>query len=229
MTLDRPRIKAILFDVDGTLADTDNAYIDQAARMVRWLWWLFPQRNPRPFLRWLLTTTISPLNTIMMVPDMLHLDEGLVRLTNWFADRLDQQAKGHFVLMEGVEPVLAALASRYPLGIVTARPERGTRLFLEQFNLARYFQVVAHAQSARHTKPYPDPIHWCAAHLGVAPRECLMVGDTGVDILCGKNAGAQTAGVLCGFGSRDELRRHGADVILDHTVLLPEALATGGG
>jgi len=230
MPLDVPRIRAVLFDLDGTLADTDDEYITRAERYLRPFKWLFPRRNPRPFLRWALTTAISPLNTLMMVPDLLHFDEELVRLSNWIADRLDQQAKGHFVLMDGVRPLLAELAARYPLGIVTARPERGTRLFLEQFALSPYFKVVAHAQSAVHTKPFPDPVHWCAERLNVAPEHCLMVGDTAVDILCGRSAGAQTVGVLCGFGSRAELERYGADLIIEHTVGLKQALdaaATG--
>ena len=48
----------------------------------------------------------------------------------------------------------------------------------------------------------------------MAPEACLMVGDTTVDIRAGRAAGAQTVGVLCGFGEADELRKHGADLIL---------------
>jgi phosphoglycolate phosphatase-like HAD superfamily hydrolase len=51
-----------------------------------------------------------------------------------------------------------------------------------------------------------------------------MVGDTTVDIRAGKAAGAQTAGVLCGFGSERELRRAGADLILPTTGQLDEIL-----
>jgi HAD superfamily hydrolase (TIGR01549 family) len=122
--------------------------------------------------------------------------------------------------MDGVDALLARLSARYPLGIVTARPARGTRTFLDQFDLGRYFRAVASAQTAPHTKPYPDPVLWCAEQLGVPPEACLMIGDTAVDPLCGRRAGAQTVGVLCGFGSRAELERAGADVILEHTTQL---------
>jgi phosphoglycolate phosphatase len=56
------------------------------------------------------------------------------------------------------------------------------------------------------------------------PEACLMVGDTVVDILAGKAAGAQTAGVLCGFGEAKELRRAGANIILPQTSMLVEIL-----
>ena len=51
-----------------------------------------------------------------------------------------------------------------------------------------------------------------------------MVGDTPVDIQAGKKAGAQTVGVLCGFGTEKELLRAGADLILKTTSALPEIL-----
>jgi len=228
MAFNPSRVRAILFDLDGTLADTDDEYIERAAKMLGPLKALFPQRNPRPALRWALTTAISPLNTLMGFPDILHLDDELVKLSNWLADKMDLQTKGRFVLMEGVEPVLQQLSQTYALGIVTARPERGTHTFLEQFSLQPYFKVIAHAQTAPHTKPYPDPVIWCAEQLGVQTAECVMVGDTSVDVLCGQRAGAQTIGVLCGFGNRSQLQAHGADLIIEHTADLAAVFSVHG-
>jgi phosphoglycolate phosphatase-like HAD superfamily hydrolase len=65
---------------------------------------------------------------------------------------------------------------------------------------------------------------WAAAQMSVLPEACLMVGDTPVDIIAGHAAGAQTVGVLCGFGERSELERAGADLILEATPALVEAL-----
>jgi phosphoglycolate phosphatase len=58
--------------------------------------------------------------------------------------------------------------------------------------------------------------------MGVAPESCLMIGDTTVDMRAGKSAGAQTVGVLCGFGEENELRRAGADAIFKSTADLKE-------
>jgi phosphoglycolate phosphatase len=81
----------------------------------------------------------------------------------------------------------------------------------------KYFDAVITGQSAERTKPYPDPILLAAKRMGVKPDECLMIGDTTVDIRAGKSAGAQSVGVLCGFGEEPELRRMGADMILNTT------------
>ena len=57
--------------------------------------------------------------------------------------------------------------------------------------------------------------------MGVRPEECLMIGDTTVDIHAGKAAGCQTVGVLCGFGEEQELKDMGANLIISST---PELL-----
>jgi N-acetyl-D-muramate 6-phosphate phosphatase len=53
--------------------------------------------------------------------------------------------------------------------------------------------------------------------MGLEPAQCVMIGDTIVDVRAGKSAGAQTIAVLCGFGSQQELERAGADLIVAMT------------
>jgi N-acetyl-D-muramate 6-phosphate phosphatase len=129
-----------------------------------------------------------------------------------------------FWAIQGIQEALCTLNQYYPLSIVSARDQAGTDAFLAQFQLQGYFRAVASAFTCRYTKPFPDPVIWAAAQMGVAPENCLMVGDTTVDIRAGRSAGAQTIGVLCGFGREAELRKAGADLILPHTALLVETL-----
>ena len=110
------------------------------------------------------------------------------------------------------------------MSVVSARDERSTNAFLEQFALTDYFDEIVTALTAEHTKPYPDPILYAAGQMGVPPENCLMIGDTTVDIRAGKAAGSQTVGVLCGFGDERELNRQGADLILQNTSELTEVL-----
>jgi phosphoglycolate phosphatase-like HAD superfamily hydrolase len=84
--------------------------------------------------------------------------------------------------------------------------------------------VIVTGLSAPHTKPYPDPILLAAQKMAVHPAQCLMIGDTTVDIHAGKAAGAQALGVLCGFGEEPELKQLGADHILKNTSDLTELL-----
>lgn len=215
MTLDAARIRAICFDVDGTLSDTDDRWV---ARLAGWLRPLARQRAPR-LARWLVMGMETPANWLYEMLDRLHLDDEAARLVDWLF-RHQAGRSGRFTLMEGVDRLLVGLKERYPLAVVSARGEKDTLAFLDQFNLRGHFRAIATAHTCAHTKPFPHPVLWAAEQMGVHPSNCLMVGDTVVDIRAGKAAGAQTVGVLCGFGRENELRRAAADLILETTAQL---------
>lgn len=212
MSLDVSKIRALCFDVDGTLSDTDDLYAQKVARFLPRFLFRDPERVARRLVMWI----ESPGNALMGIPDRFGLDDELAALVNWMYRHRKKRWK-QYLLVPGVDAMLASLHGRFPLAVVSARDEGGTRAFLDHFNLTRYFDVIVTALTAEHTKPYPDPILFAAQKMGVAPESCLMIGDTTVDMRAGKSAGAQTVGVLCGFGEKDELKRSGADAILKST------------
>jgi len=224
MPFDPSRVRALLFDLDGTLADTDDVYIRRATALLRRLHFLFPGRDPTRFLRRSLMLAETPLTFLMGVPDWLGIDAPLARARDWLADRRGPRTHAHFLLIDGVAPMLARLGERYPLALATARGARMTNYFIKQFALETRFGALASAQTVAHTKPYPDPVLWAARQLSVPVENCVMIGDTTVDILAGRRAGAQTIGVLCGFGERGELERAGADLIIERTPDLEDLL-----
>ncbi|HEX6035593.1 MAG TPA: HAD family hydrolase, partial [Anaerolineales bacterium] len=146
----------------------------------------------------------------------IGIDDEMVAFIDWL-NRHRQRPPKQYLIVPGVEEMLKQMQGRYPMSVVSARDEKSTMRFLTQFDLCKYFEVIVTALSAPHTKPYPDPILLAAERMGVQPQECLMIGDTTVDMRAGKAAGAQTVGVLCGFGEEPELRQLGADIILKST------------
>lgn len=224
MTIDLSQIQALCFDVDGTLSDTDDLFV---RRLVRWLTpfrFLFTRQDPHALARRLVMVTESPGNLVLGFSDRLGIDGYISRLGDFIYRRGIGSSPQPFLLISGVQQMLAQLSQRYPLSIVSARGRRNTLRFLHQFDLAGYFTAIATAHTCVHTKPFPDPILWAAAQMGVPSASCLMIGDTVVDIKSGKAAGAQTVGVLCGFGQPKELEKAGADLILPHTSLLTSIL-----
>lgn len=214
MPFDAVRVRVLIFDVDGTLSDTDNRWVARAERFLSPWRFLFPHRDVQPTARKLVMAMDAPGNALFALIDRLHLDTPLAQLGNLFKSKNKSHPSKNHTLIPGTLEMLAALSAHYPLAIFTARDKTSTTAFLDQFNLHPFFQVVATSLTCVHTKPYPDPIFWIANQLGVQAQDCLMVGDTVVDIQAGKAAGAQTAAVLCGFGSRDELARANPDLIL---------------
>lgn len=219
MPLDIPRIKALCFDVDGTLSDTDDLYAKHISRFLpRFLF-----REPDHIARRLVMWAEAPGNALLGITDTIGLDDEMVALINWISRNRKWPDK-QFLLVPSVDVLLSQLKGRYPMSVVSARDERGTIRFLEKFDLLKYFDVVITGLSAKRTKPYPDPILLAAHKMGVKPEECLMIGDTTVDMWAGKSAGAQTVGVLCGFGEEEELLRMGGDHILKNTAELADIL-----
>jgi len=216
MPLNVEKIQAICFDVDGTLSDTDDVMLEKIARLLKPFHFLFPKQEVSHIARRLVMFSEAPANFLIGIPDLLGLDDELFALFDRLA-RKNHRKPHKFMLIPGTKEMLETLSKRYPLAVVSARDTRTTLAFLEQFNLLPYFKCLATAQTCDHTKPFADPILWAAGQIGVAPENCLMVGDTSVDMRAAVAAGAQKVGVLCGFGEEDELRKYEADLILTMT------------
>lgn len=212
MPLDISRIKALCFDVDGTLSDTDDYYANKIAAFLPPLLFRDPVHTARRLVMWI----ESPGNALLGFADRVGIDDEMVAFIDWM-NRHRKSPLKKYLIVPGVEEMFKLMEGRYPMAVVSARDEKSTMRFLTQFDLCRYFEVVVTGLSAPHTKPYPDPIFLAAQKMGVQPEECVMIGDTTVDMRAGKAAGAQSIGVLCGFGEESELKQLGADLILKST------------
>ncbi len=226
MPLNTQKVKALLFDVDGTLSDTDDQLTAKIARALHPLRFLCKNHDPAPVARWIVMFGETPGNALYTIMDATGLDKHLARAYNWLAHRKRRHGKRkhHYSLVPGVRQMLLQLYEHYPMAVVSARDALTTREFLDYFEIADLFTAIVTSQTCEHTKPFADPVIYAAQQLGVAPDECLMIGDTSVDVLAGKAAGAQTVAVFCGFGTVRELRRLEADLYLDNTAELAPVL-----
>jgi phosphoglycolate phosphatase-like HAD superfamily hydrolase len=223
MPLNIPSIRAICFDVDGTLSDTDDLMVLKLVRLLKPFHFLYPKQKIVHLARRIIMGIEAPGNIAISIPDMLGLDNLLFPLFDWLSRHIKKESR-NFLLIPGVKEMLEEISQWYPLAVVSARDKRTTELFLDQFNLRQYFKCIATAQTCNHTKPFPDPILWAAQELKVPVETCLMVGDTTVDMRAAAAAGAHKVGVLCGFGEQKELERYEADLILATTSELASIL-----
>lgn len=223
MTLDAGKIKAIIFDLDGTLSDLDDQWVARIEKLLTPFAFLISAARRRLISRWLVMALESPGNFIYSLADRFDLDSWFIRLLDRRSRQRRRKARP-FWLIPGVAWLLEALSTHFPLAVASARDEQTSLAFINQFDLSRFFRVIVTSQSTRHTKPFPDPLIFAAEKLGFPPENCLMVGDTTVDMRAAKLAGMQAVGVLCGFGREKELRRAGADLIVDSPLDLLELL-----
>jgi len=217
---DKDKVGAVLFDLDGTLMDTDDQAVEALARRLRRLRWPHPHRAARR----LVMASETPGNALMTLIDVLGLDAPLMGFTNWLRRSRGLRTRADFRIVAGAEKMLAELNGRYRLAVVTTRGLDEAETFLTQYGLRDLFDALVTRESTRRLKPHPAPVRHAARLLGVPVEQCAMVGDTTVDVKSARRAGAWAVGVLCGFGERKELERASAHVVLEHTAQLTSLL-----
>lgn len=192
----RPR--AVLFDLDGTLADTAPDLVDalNRVRVTRGMAPV-PEAQVRP--------AVSKGGAAMLragVPEVADADR------TWLADFLDSYRAHIFVrsgLFDGMAHVLDVLDDqRVAWGIVTNKPAWLTDPFMAAIALDRRAGVVVSGDTLPVKKPDPAPVlHACAA-LGVPPADAVMIGDDRRDIDAARGAGAASVIAAWGYIGADE-------------------------
>lgn len=210
-------IDAIFFDLDGTLAETDNEAVEQLAHRLQKLRWLIPGRDPENAARRFLMACEGPATRVLSLLDRIGLDDDALDMGNRLRRLRCLHGPLNFTAVDGIGGALQELNRRYHLAIVSTRSHREAVAFVAQQELKPLIQVITGRDDTWRIKPHPSPIRHTAEKLGIPIERCLMVGDTTADIRAARAAGARAAGVLCGFGRRDELERAGADLILNAT------------
>ncbi|MBL8051124.1 MAG: HAD family hydrolase, partial [Anaerolineales bacterium] len=137
MPLNVLKIKALCFDVDGTLSDSDNLYVKKFSRFIPKFLFKDPDHTARRLVMWM----EAPGNALLGFADTLHLDAQMVALINWLSQHR-RHADKEFLLIPGVDEMLQQLHGRYPMAIVSARDEKTNMAFLEKFDLVKYFDVI---------------------------------------------------------------------------------------
>ena len=214
-------IEAVLFDLDGTLMDTDDLAVASLARYLTPLS-VFFSINPTALARRLVMWAETPGNALMTFFDAIGLDDNVFAIGDTLRRWRGLYAPPDLPLIPGTDATLHELSRRYRMAIVTTRGRRDAEAFLAQHSLAHLFELVVTRESTHRLKPHPEPIRFAAKKLGVSPRRCALVGDTATDVRSARAAGAWAVAILSGFGERDELERAGAHLVLESVTQMGE-------
>lgn len=220
-TVKKRDVAAILFDIDGTLVETDDYLSRWVADNIRVSTRFLPEDRRLALARRGVMAVEGPGNAVVTLLDRLRLDDAAFRLRNWLRRAAGVKDSPCCECVEGTVEAMRVLRSRgYLLGIVTSRDRAETDVILQRANLRQFVGAVITREDSARMKPHPMPIRLAAEQLGVEPEQCIMVGDTSVDIRAGKAAGALAVGVRCGFGQDGDFNE--ADLVLDRPEQLLE-------
>jgi pyrophosphatase PpaX len=207
-------VRAIIFDMDGTLIDSIDVYHAILRDIMESL------GMELTLSRKLLFETLSQgkrLADIIFPPDMknrgMTVEQFSTLAMNAFKEIF---SRGDVGLIDGVIPLFEELTRRgFRLAIVTSSITEVIVPFLKAKKLDPYLNCVLGRAEVPQLKPLPDPLLKCMEILDVQPRESMYVGDSAVDIQAGKAAGSWTVGVLTGTSDLNRLKAEAPDAILD--------------
>jgi len=213
------KFRAILFDLDGTLADTAPDLLFALNRVITEEGSNVPLLSPDQFI-----PLVSRGGRAMVrrgfgiEPE--HPD--FPRLFQRFLDIYRDNIAHHTRLFPGMEAVLARIEARgMRWGVVTNKSGWLTDPLLAALGLTHRAACIVSRDTTLHPKPYPDSLLFACRKIGTIPRDCLYIGDTATDIEAGLRAGAHTAVALFGYiPSGEEPERWGAD----HVFSSPQAI-----
>ena len=201
-------VRALIFDLDGTLIDSQRDLIRSVNAMLR--------EMGREELH---EDTISGYighGAPQLIGRALgdgSTEEDREHALKFFLGYYEDHKMDTTCAYPGVPEALEEL-STYPMAILTNKPVRISRRILEALGLAKYFSAVYGGNSFETKKPDPLGAQTILREFCAVPTEAILIGDSEVDIQTARNAGTLAAAVNYGFGTHDRTA-YPADVYLD--------------
>jgi phosphoglycolate phosphatase len=210
-------VRALIFDLDGTLIDSQRDLILSVSAMLR--------EMGRQQLH---EDTISGYighGAPQLVRRALGgnaRDEECERALQFFLAHYNEHKLDNTCAYPGVPEALEQL-SAYPMAILTNKPVRVSLRILEGLGLAKYFRAVYGGNSFETKKPDPFGANTILQEFATPPNEAVLIGDSEVDVQTARNAGTLAAAVNYGFGTHDRAA-YPADIYLDRLTNLVAVL-----
>jgi beta-phosphoglucomutase family hydrolase len=194
-------IRAVLFDLDGLLANTEELHSEA------WRRTLAEQGLPitkeeyaELWIRrgWGISEVLEHLGREGRLPPDRKVDrEALLERKDEIFRRL---AEGRLRLLPGAKELLEELSrGGVRLGLVSSARRNAVEFVLQKLDLRRYFDVVIAQEDTPRTKPHPDPFLRAAQELGVRPEECVVIEDAEKGVIAARRAGMRVIAVPNGF------------------------------
>ena len=211
------RYAAVLFDLDGTLIDSapDLAGAGNDMRVARGL-------APHPLAHFRPMVGSGARGMVGRAFDVGPDDPAFPALRDEFLSRYETRMTQDTFIFPAMQPVLAALLARQvPWGIVTNKATRFGDPVARALGLLPPAATLICGDTTPHSKPHPEPLLEAARRMGVAPADCVYVGDDLRDVQAGKAAGMATIVAAWGYlGAGDPIEAWGAD----HVAVTPTDL-----
>ncbi len=207
-----PDLRAVLFDVDGTLVDSLDSVVKAIGDTVE------RHLGRRPVPAEILALIGMPLREQSL---FFGADESQVpRMVKEIIDGIEATAHLERRYEGAIETLALARERGLGTALVTSKSAPEIVTFLERFSHADHVDTVVCASDVHQPKPDPESARLACARLGVEPHQAAMIGDSVYDLRCASGAGVTAVAVAYGAGAREALVAEEPDLLFD----TPEAL-----
>jgi pyrophosphatase PpaX len=200
-------LKALLFDFDGTLLNTNDLIIKTFMHVLDER---FPgQYSPQDCINFIGPSLIETFEQI--APN--EVDEMIDKYRKWNHEHHDELVTEY----DGVVTTLEQLKEQgIRLAIVSTKKRDTIKKGLEIMGASHLFEFIIGLDDVKNVKPNPEPVLLAIEKLGINKDEAIMIGDNYHDIEAGKNAGVKSVGVAWSIKGEDFLRQYNPDFIVHH-------------
>ena len=220
-------IKAVIFDLDGTIA-TFN--LDYKAVRAEVRGYLLKAEVPASLLsvnesifEMLEKAELFMKNKGKSAGAINEIRKAVLRI----AEKYELEAAMHTNLVSGAVETLKALKrTELKIGLCTINSEKSMDYILKRFQITEFFQATVSRNKVNYTKPHPEHLNAALAALGATARETLIVGDSISDMQAAKELKAIAVGLPTGVSTTEQLIQQGANYIITSITDLPNLIDT---
>ncbi|MBE0491235.1 MAG: HAD family hydrolase [Sulfurospirillum sp.] len=199
-------MKTILFDLDGTLIDSTDAIVEGFEVAYDSLGQIPPNKTD------IIKHVGYPLEIMF---ERLGMRGNVADYVRAYKEHYRTISKAKTTLLPFAKEAIDTASQYAQLGIVTTKTSRFSQELLEHLGILNYFKVLIGRENVTHPKPDPEPIYKAMEQLKAKKQKTWMIGDTILDIDAANKAGIKSVGVVCGYGSRQELLRYTKNIRAD--------------
>lgn len=202
--------KHICFDLDGTLVESRITIYKSTVKALR----AVGINDPLPekeFNSMIGMHFIDMFNNMDI--ELKDFEEFIGIYKNFYFDFIDES-----VLYPGVMEVLRFISNGRDIkvSLLTTKGQDQAEKIIKHFKLDSYFNFIMGRRDGIAHKPSAEPLFFICDQIGVDAKGTMIVGDTELDINCGKNAGAVTCGVSYGYRTKESLKENSPDLLIDN-------------
>lgn len=214
------KVKHLCFDLDGTLVDSSETIFKSTITTLEQLGisYNFSKNDLDKRIGQHFVDIFNEFNV-----QVTDFEEFIKLYKSLYFDFIEDS-----ILYPGVfETIKHIKKNDFKISLLTTKAQDQADLIIDHFSLRPYFDFVMGRVNEIPHKPAPEPLLMICEKLKVLPGETIMIGDTELDIQCGKNAGTRTCGVSYGYRTIRQLEENDADFIIDSIIELKEMISNG--